>query len=245
MGENRHCPPSHLDSVTRYSGDRTEQEEPGGSARTPQEASEGRHGAHLFTLQQLGHLGDQILGSGFSDGLASHHARRRGPRARAARPHGAPLGGLAGLGSAAPHHRSSCPRSTRARRNRVRRTARPACRAPACRHGRPAGSPRCAPSRSAGDAETAAALAPPRGEDRPAGPRSHPETEAVGLRPAAGIRLVRALPLGHRQFPCERKAGCPPAEEGSIRKHPRMEGLTRESASRGRQCLALWKNPVL
>jgi hypothetical protein len=67
----------------------------------------------------------------------------------------------------------------------------------------------------------------------------------VGLGASAGIRLVGALSLGHRRILCKRKAGGPPTEEGSIRKHPRMRGLTRERASRGRWALALWKNPVL
>jgi hypothetical protein len=59
--------------------------------------------------------------------------------------------------------------------------------------------------RSAGDGEAASALAPPRGEDRPAGPRAHPQTEAVGLGPSAGVRLVGALSLGHRRIPCEKE----------------------------------------
>ena len=60
-------------------------------------------------------------------------------------------------------------------------------------------------SRSAGDGQTATALAPPSGEDRPAGPRAHPQTEAVGLGPSAGVRLVGALSLGHRRIPCEKE----------------------------------------
>jgi hypothetical protein len=37
----------------------------------------------------------------------------------------------------------------------------------------------------------------------------------------------------------------PAGRGGSIRKHPWMEGLTTERASRGRQSLAVWKMPVL
>jgi hypothetical protein len=59
--------------------------------------------------------------------------------------------------------------------------------------------------RSAGDGQAAAALASPRGEDRSACPRAHPQTEAVGLRPAAGVRLVGALPFGHLGIPCEKE----------------------------------------
>ena len=55
--------------------------------------------------------------------------------------------------------------------------------------------------RSAGNGEAATALAPPRGEDRPARPRAHPQTEAMGLGPSAGVRLVGALSLCHRLDP--------------------------------------------
>src|ERR1700759_2575474 len=44
--------------------------------------------------------------------------------------------------------------------------------------------------------ELLAALAPPAGDDRPAGAGAHPQPEAVGLRPAAVVRLVRALAHG-------------------------------------------------
>jgi hypothetical protein len=245
VGENRHCPPSHPESVIRY------------SLIAPRRATRaGAPRVHRCRLTDV--IDDSALdargarSSRRSDLGCGHPAwpreprrRRRAPPPQSARPCGAPLARRAGLGSSAPRRRPSCRRRARSPPNLARRTRRSVSRERADPHGRLAGSPRCAPSRSARNAEAAAALAPPRGEDRPAGPRPHPKTEAVGLRPAAGVRLIRALSLGHRQIPCERKAGYPPAEGGSIRKHPRMEGLTTERASRGQRHLALWKNPVL
>src|SRR5688500_17167230 len=49
----------------------------------------------------------------------------------------------------------------------------------------------CAGSTSGG--ELLATLAPTAGEDRPARAGTHPQPEAVGLRPAAVVRLARAL----------------------------------------------------
>src|SRR5215212_9668621 len=49
----------------------------------------------------------------------------------------------------------------------------------------------CAGNTSGG--EVLATLAPTAGEDRPARAGTHPQPEAVGLRPTAGVRLERAL----------------------------------------------------
>ena len=139
---------------------------------------------------------------------------------------------IAWPGSFAPRRRSSCRRPARTPRSRERQTVPSAFRAPVRHHGRHAGSPECAPTRSAGDAEAAAALASACGEDRPTGARSHPQTESVGLRPTAGVRLIRALSLGHPRILRENDGRQPAGRRGSIRKHPWMEGLTTERASR-------------
>ena len=52
--------------------DRAEEDQPGGGADVPQDASCERHGSVPPRSEQLGHLGDQILGSGASDRLAGH-----------------------------------------------------------------------------------------------------------------------------------------------------------------------------
>src|ERR1700712_594297 len=49
----------------------------------------------------------------------------------------------------------------------------------------------CAGNTSGG--ELLATLAPTAGDDRPARAGAHPQPEAVGLRPAAVVRLERAL----------------------------------------------------
>jgi hypothetical protein len=53
------------------------------------------------------------------------------------------------------------------------------------------------------------------------------------------------LPLAILGSFAKTKAGNPPAEGVSIRKHPRVEGLTRERASRRFPLLAWGKTPVL
>src|ERR671914_1043672 len=55
----------------------------------------------------------------------------------------------------------------------------------------------CAGSTSGG--ELLATLAPTAGDDRPAGAGAHPQPEAVGLGPAAVVRLERAL--AHEELP--------------------------------------------
>src|SRR5919206_1270962 len=55
----------------------------------------------------------------------------------------------------------------------------------------------CAGNTSGG--ELLATLAPTAGDDRPPGAGAHPQPEAVGLRPAAVVRLERAL--AHRRTP--------------------------------------------
>src|SRR3712207_4515711 len=68
----------------------------------------------------------------------------------------------------------------------------------------------CAGSTSGG--ELLAALAPTAGDDRPARAGAHPQPEAVGLRPAAVVRLERALAhevllLHDVDGACRRRAG--------------------------------------
>src|ERR671917_2651216 len=58
----------------------------------------------------------------------------------------------------------------------------------------------CAGNTSGG--EVLATLAPTAGEDRPARAGTHPQPEAVGLRPTAVVRLERAL--AHEGLPLRR-----------------------------------------
>src|ERR687894_753520 len=64
----------------------------------------------------------------------------------------------------------------------------------------------CAGNTSGG--ELLATLAPTAGEDRPARAGPHPQPEAVGLRPSAGVRLERAL--AHEVLPLHDIGGAPP-----------------------------------
>src|SRR4051794_41955968 len=66
----------------------------------------------------------------------------------------------------------------------------------------------CAGNTSGG--ELLATLAPTAGDDRPARAGAHPQPEAVGLGPAAVVRLERAL--AHEVLPLHGIGGaCPPA----------------------------------
>src|SRR4051795_4851151 len=71
----------------------------------------------------------------------------------------------------------------------------------------------CAGNTSGG--ELLATLAPAGGDDRPAGPGAHPQPEAVGLRPAAVVRLERAL--AHEVLPLHDIGGAPPPAGGRAR----------------------------
>ena len=210
-----------------------------GGADVPHDARRTDVIAHPSTLEQLGHLGDQILGSRASDGLASHQDD---------------------VVSFHPTRRDLADRCPKTRRARFRCTA-PPIFLPATSANSPGtgsdkqyhplpvdrlriiedaldrpGTHRC------GQPETlAAALAAASGEDRPAGTGPHPQTETVRLRTAARVRLVRTLSLGHPRIPSRK--------EGRQRRRPKgkygnipVEGLTTESASRRFRPLL---NPVL
>src|SRR3954447_1465375 len=71
----------------------------------------------------------------------------------------------------------------------------------------------CAGSTSGG--ELLATLAPTTGEDRPARAGAHPQPEAVGLGPAAVVRLERAL--AHEVLPLQDIGGAPPPAGGRAR----------------------------
>src|SRR3954462_13141681 len=71
----------------------------------------------------------------------------------------------------------------------------------------------CAGSTSGG--ELLATLAPTTGEDRPARAGAHPQPEAVGLGPAAVVRLERAL--AHEVLPLHDIGGAPPPAGGRAR----------------------------
>src|SRR3712207_9169779 len=68
----------------------------------------------------------------------------------------------------------------------------------------------CAGSTSGG--ELLATLAPTAGEDRPARAGTHPQPEAVGLRPSAVVRLERAL--AHEALPLQDIGGAAPPRAG-------------------------------
>src|ERR671916_3245433 len=69
----------------------------------------------------------------------------------------------------------------------------------------------CAGSTSGG--ELLATLAPTTGEDRPARAGTHPQPEAVGLRPSAVVRLERAL--AHEVLPLHDIGGAHPPVGGA------------------------------
>src|SRR5215211_4432897 len=71
----------------------------------------------------------------------------------------------------------------------------------------------CAGSTSGG--ELLATLAPTAGDDRPARAGTHPQPEAVGLGPAAVVRLERAL--AHEVLPLHDIGGAPPPAGGRAR----------------------------
>src|ERR1700709_2535769 len=72
----------------------------------------------------------------------------------------------------------------------------------------------CAGNTSGG--ELLATLAPTTGEDRPAGAGAHTQPEAVGLRPAAVVRLERAL--AHEVLPLHDIGGAHPPVGGRARR---------------------------
>src|SRR6476469_10944780 len=63
--------------------------------------------------------------------------------------------------------------------------------------------------------ELLATLAPTTGEDRPAGTGAHTQPKTVGLRPAAVVRLERAL--AHEVLPLHDIGGAPPPVGGCAR----------------------------
>src|SRR3954452_4695684 len=71
----------------------------------------------------------------------------------------------------------------------------------------------CAGNTSGG--ELLATLAPTTGEDRPGRAGAHPQPEAVGLGPAAVVRLERAL--AHEVLPLHDIDGAPPPAGGCAR----------------------------
>src|SRR4051812_40821826 len=91
----------------------------------------------------------------------------------------------------------------------------------------------CAGNTSGG--ELLATLAPTAGEDRPARAGAHAQPETVGLGPAAGVRLERAL--AHEVLPLHDIGGAPPPAGGRARggrdgDRSRTPG-TPEAGSRG------------
>src|SRR5688500_7733289 len=82
----------------------------------------------------------------------------------------------------------------------------------------------CAGSTSGG--EVLATLAPTAGEDRPARAGTHPQPEAVGLRPTAVVRLERAL--AHEVLPLHDIDGAHPSADGRTR----GAGTTDDAARR-------------
>jgi hypothetical protein len=206
---------------------------------------EGTSWAHHPTLQQLGHLRDQILGSGLPYRLASHHddvvssdpSRRdvveRGPEDP---PGSVPLHRAADL--LAGDERNP-PRAGRDEQhdalpvNRLAVTEDPLDPPGAHRLDQPETLRRLRPFR-----RRAARIArPARVRIRRRKPWVFARRRVFGWYVRFPLAIVRSLAKG-------RPAARRPKTE-SIRKHPRMEGLTTERASRGRQRLASWKSPVL
>ncbi len=201
--------------------------------------------AHPSTLEQLGHLGDQILGSGVSDALAGHqddvmsfHPTRRDLADRCPKdpPGSVPLHRATDLlagdqrelpraGSDKQYH------PLPVHRLRIMEDA----------LDRP-GAHRC------GQPETLRRLRPLRRRaariDRPARVRIRRRKPCVFVRRRVFGWYVR-FPLVILGFLRGRKAGNAAGRRGSIRKHPWVEGLTTESASRRFRPLAWGKTPVL
>jgi hypothetical protein len=225
VGEYRHCPPSHPESVSRY------------TAMAPKKRV--RTGAPAIQSTCRSDL----------TGAAPHaRATRSSPRSDpgfgrpgwpleppgrcrvlpslAAPPHGAPPEGPASLGSAPLRHRPSCRRPARTLPSRARQTVPSAFRGPSGRPGRPAAPRRFARRRSAGDGQTAPALPTASRQDRPACPRPHPVAEAVPLRPSSGVRLIGALSFGHRGIPRARnRRPAPRRPKGKYTETSQGEGV--------------------
>jgi hypothetical protein len=197
------------------------------------------------TPQQFGHLCDQILGSGAPDALASYQddvvffqpSRRDLTESRPKDPSGSvPLHRAADL---LPGDKCELPRAGGEKQyhplpvHRLTITEDPL-------------DPR--PAHRLAQRETVSRLRPLR---RLAARIALPAL--VRIRRRKPCLLARRRVFGwYVRFPlailgssAKRKAGCAPTEHGSIRKHPRMEGLTTERASRRRPPVACWKNPVL
>src|SRR3954470_5758706 len=89
----------------------------------------------------------------------------------------------------------------------------------------------CAGSTSGG--ELLATLAPTTGEDRPARAGAHPQPEAVGLGPAAVVRLERAL--AHEVLPLHDIGGRGPAGRRTRpgRRRPRARAPRWRGDTRG------------
>ena len=197
------------------------------------------------TPQQLGHLGDQILGSGVPDGLASHQddvvsfhptwrdLTDRGPKDP---PGPVPLHRTADLLAGDQRELSGAGSDKQYHPRSVHRLGIPEY----------ALDPRGA--HRPGQPETLRRLRPLRRRaariDRPARVRIRRRNPWVFARRRVFGWYVR-FPLAILGSFAKTKAGNSPAEDGSIRKHPWMEGLTTESASRRSRPLAWGKTPVL
>ena len=201
--------------------------------------------ARPSALKQFGHLGDQILGSGVPDGLAGHqddvmscHPTRRDLADRRPKdtPGSVPLHRAADL---LPGDQRELPRAGSDKQyhplpvHRFRVTEDALDRRSAHRPGQPETLRRLRPLR-----RRAARIA------RPARVRIRRRKPWVFARRRVFGWYVR-FPLAILGSFAKGRPATPPAEGGSIRKHPWMEGLTTERASRGRHALAVWKNPVL
>ena len=202
VGEKRHWPAEPPRERALVDMDRADEDQPAGRRASHRKRRRDVTGA-TSTLEQFGHLGRSGPGSGAPDRLAGHqddvvsfHATRRDLTDRCPKdpPGSVPLHRAADLlaGDQADSPEPGATNST---------TRVPCSGVPP---GRPAGSPRVRTDAQP-ETEATAALASACGEDRPAGARPHPEAEPVGLRPTAGVRLVRALPLGHPRILSKRK----------------------------------------
>src|SRR2546421_10319041 len=88
----------------------------------------------------------------------------------------------------------------------------------------------CAGNTSGG--ELLAALAPTAGDDRPARAGAHPQPEAVGLGPAAVVRLERAL--AHEVLPLHGIGGAHPPAHRRARGRPRPRPTPHPATPRRR-----------